>query len=55
MLKKLEVPYVNVYLEASSVSDSTLNNEIHRIKHYYNKRFYKYTEEDFCCEADIES
>ena len=45
--KFLEIPYVNVYLEGSSVSDSSLNNNVHRVKHYYNKRFYKHTEEGF--------
>lgn len=53
--KELEIPYVNVYLEASSVSDTTLNNSIHRVKYYYNKRFYKYTEEGFHCVHDLES
>ena len=54
-MKQLEIPQVNVYLEATSVTDSSLNNNIHRIKHYYNKRFYKYTEEDFHDDNDIES
>jgi hypothetical protein len=53
--KELQIPYVNVYLEASSVTDSTLNNNIHRVKYYYNKRFYKYTEDGFSCVHDIDS
>jgi hypothetical protein len=34
-----------VYLEATSVSNKSLNGHVHHVKHYYNKRFYKYTEE----------
>jgi hypothetical protein len=43
-LKQLGSPNINVYFEASSVSDTTLNGHVHRISHYFNKRFYKYTE-----------
>ena len=44
-LKKLNVEHINIYLEATSVSNKSLNGHIHHVKHYYNKRFYKYTEE----------
>lgn len=47
--RTLEVPIINVYFEASSVSDTTLNGNVHRVYHYYNKRFYKYTEEEVSC------
>lgn len=53
--RELEIPHVNVYLEASSVTDASLNSNIHRVKYYYNKRFYKYTEEGFDCHAESES
>jgi len=54
-LKELAVPVVNVYLEANSVSDENLNGHIHRVKHYYNKRFYKFTPENFECHEDLQS
>lgn len=54
-IKELRIPYVNCYLEASGISDPSLNNNVHRVKYYYNKRFYKYTEEGFTCVHDIES
>lgn len=44
-----------MYLEASSVSDPSLNGEIHPIQFYFNKRFYKYTEEEHHCCHDIPS
>lgn len=42
--KKLGIPTINVYLEASSVEDDSLNGTVHRVKYFFNKRFYKYTE-----------
>lgn len=43
-LKQLGSPNINVYFEASSVADTSLNGKVHRISNYFNKRFYKYTE-----------
>ena len=43
-LKKLNVTNINVYFEASSVSDQSLNGHVHHISQYFNKRFYKHTE-----------
>jgi hypothetical protein len=43
-LKKLSVTNINVYFEASSVSDESLNGHVHHVSQYFNKRFYKYTE-----------
>lgn len=43
-LKKLGVHHINVYVEASSVSDDGLNGHLHPISQYFNKRFYKFTE-----------
>ena len=53
--KKLNIPHINVYLEASGVSDNTLIGGVHRVKYFFNKRFYKLTEEATKCGADIES
>jgi hypothetical protein len=43
-LKQLGVHNINVYIEASSVSDASLNGHVHHISQYFNKRFYKHTE-----------
>ena len=43
-LKQLKVENINIYFEASSVSDSNLNGHVHRVSNYYNKRFFKFTE-----------
>jgi hypothetical protein len=43
-LKQLGVTNINIYFEASAVSDGSLNGHVHRISHFYNKRFYKHTE-----------
>jgi hypothetical protein len=43
-LKMLGVNKINIYFEASSVTDSSLNGKVHNISQYFNKRFYKYTE-----------
>ena len=43
-LKQLQVNNINVYFEASSVSDKSLNGHVHRVSQYFNKRFFKYTE-----------
>lgn len=53
--KEMRIPYINCYLETASVTDASLNNKVHRVKYYYNKRFYKFTDEDFTCVHDIES
>lgn len=46
-LQKIGISTINVYLEALAVEDSaTLANRIHPIKYYFNKRFYKYTEDN---------
>jgi len=44
VLKRLQVPNLNVYFEASTVNDDTLTGHVHRVKYYFNKRFYKFTE-----------
>ena len=51
----MQVPHVNVYFESGAVSDESLVGGVYRVKHFYNKRFYKYTEEKFECQEDIES
>ena len=43
-LKKLSVNHINIYFEASSVGDKSLNGQVHNVSQFYNKRFYKYTE-----------
>lgn len=43
-LQILNVHNINVYIEASSVHDESLNNHVHRVSQYFNKRFYKYSE-----------
>jgi len=43
-LKQLSVKNISIFFEASAVSNGSLNGHVHRISHYYNKRFYKYTE-----------
>ena len=43
-LKKLNVNHINIYFEASSVGDSSLNGQVYHVSQFYNKRFYKYTE-----------
>lgn len=53
--EKLSIPTINIYLEASAVTDSTLNGKINKVSHYFNKRFYKYTEPDNKCPQDLES
>lgn len=54
-LKKLQITNINVYFEASSVSDESLNGQVHRVKHYYNKRFFKLTEKNLEFEPEIEN
>ena len=44
VLKQLEVPVFNVFIEAASVSESALNNTVQPISNFFNKRFYKYSE-----------
>jgi hypothetical protein len=53
-LKQLNVHNINVYVEASSVSDNGLNGHVHYISQYFNKRFYKFTEtgRDYHAETD---
>lgn len=41
-IEKLGVANVNVYFEASSITQSD-EEEVHRISTYFNKRFYKLT------------
>ena len=43
-LKALQANNINIYFEASSISDTNLNGHVHRVSHYFNKRFFKYTE-----------
>ena len=43
-LKNLNVNHINIYFEASSVGDSSLNGQVYHVSQFYNKRFYKYTE-----------
>ena len=43
-LKKLGALNINIYFEASSVSDEHLNGHVHHVSKFFNKRFYKYTE-----------
>jgi hypothetical protein len=43
-LKQLGALNINVYFEASSVSDHSLNGHVHQVSQFFNKRFYKYTE-----------
>ena len=43
-LKKLNVTKINIYVEASSVADTSLNGHVHHVSQFFNKRFYKYTE-----------
>lgn len=43
-LKEIGATNINIYVEASSVSDSALGGHVHKVSHYYNKRFYKHTE-----------
>lgn len=43
-LKQLGVNSINIYFEASSVTDNSLNGKVHHVSQYFNKRFYKYTE-----------
>jgi len=43
-LKSLDPNNISIFFEASAVSNSSLNGHIYRVSHYYNKRFYKYTE-----------
>jgi hypothetical protein len=54
--EQLAIPQVNVYLEASPVAEASLSGKVHRVKYYFNKRFYKMTEEStLTSEEDIES
>lgn len=54
--KKLGIPQINVYLEASAIAEPSLNGKVHKVKHYFNKRFYKRTEEcTYENDEDIES
>ena len=46
-LKLLNVSYINVFLETAPVSDKSLVGGMFRVKHFFNKRFYKYTEDNF--------
>jgi hypothetical protein len=47
-LAKLNPMHFNVYLESASVSDPSLHSAVYPIHHYFNKRFYKYTEKEVC-------
>ena len=38
------IPHINVYLETTAVEDASLNGSVHRIKYFFNKRFFKLTE-----------
>jgi hypothetical protein len=53
-LKQLGVHHINVYVEASSVSDEGLNGHVYNVSQYFNKRFYKFTESgrDYLAETD---
>ena len=53
-LKQLGVHHINVYVEASSVSDAALNGHVFNVSQYFNKRFYKFTESgrDYLAETD---
>jgi hypothetical protein len=42
-LKKLKIDQIKVFFEASPISNQSLVGEVHRVKYYYNKRFYKQT------------
>lgn len=46
-LKYLGVPEITALFEASAVHEEALNSQVHHISpsSYYNKRFYKLTEE----------
>jgi hypothetical protein len=44
-LKQLEVTAISVFFEAKAVQDSSLDGHVHRVSSYFNKRFYKYSEE----------
>lgn len=46
-LHKLQVSQVNVYFDAAAVSNPELVGQIVDIGGYFNKRFYKLTEEHF--------
>jgi hypothetical protein len=55
VLEKIGITSINIYLEALSVEgSSSLSNKTHPVKHYFNKRFYKFTE-DNSSYAEIES
>lgn len=43
-LKTLHVADINVYFEASAVSNRGLNGHVHQISRFFNKRFFKYSE-----------
>ena len=43
-LKALQIHNINVYFEASSVTDVSLNGKVHKVCRYFNKRFFKFTE-----------
>ena len=42
-LQKLRCPSINVYFEAQPVHDDSLAGYVHRVRYYFNKRFYKYS------------
>jgi hypothetical protein len=47
VLEKMGITSINVYIEALSVQDTTtLTLKVHPVKHYFNKRFYKFTEDN---------
>jgi len=52
-LKLLQVGNINVYFEAQAVSDQSLNGQVHRVKFYHNKRFFKFTESGLDTETEI--
>lgn len=56
-LKQLNASNINIFFEASAVSNGSMNGHVHRISHYYNKRFYKYTEtgRDYHAEVPLPS
>ena len=52
-LKLLEVKNISVFFEAQAVSDQSLNGQIHRVKYYHNKRFFKFTESGLDFDLEI--
>lgn len=44
-LKRLNVHNLNAFLEAITVHDQSLVGKLHAVGDYFNKRFYKFTED----------